>query len=314
MKRSHWYRGFQGVSRLGQRHWIPWLLGIVATLAVLLVWQQLSVREQQHTVQLVQQQVVAIESEFKQELNYRVKTIERMANRWRIRGGITQAFSEADAAALMKDFHEYREIEWVDPSFHVRWVVPSIENQKVKNQDLNQHKVQQAAVRLAQTRRQPVLSRPVSLVQGGQGILAVIPLFVRDRFDGFIVGVFPIPTLFDIILRVPEGYQIRIYQDNKLIYGRNSVNESSLLKQTVSIAGYDANWKLEILANPALIMGARSLVPEIVLFGGLVGAWTLALIVYLAQQSELNADRTKKSNQQFLAEIFQRQQVEKTLR
>ncbi|MFB2919824.1 hypothetical protein [Aerosakkonema funiforme] len=109
-------------------------------------------------------------------------------------------------------------------------------------------------------------------------------MFVRDRFDRFIVSVFPIPTLFDIILGSPEGDRIGTYQDNKLIYGVSAGNETSLLKETVSIAAYGAKWKLEIIANSALIMGARSLLPDIVLFGA--QNFEFLRIVQLAELSQ----------------------------
>ncbi|XWK90186.1 MAG: PAS domain S-box protein [Phormidium sp.] len=318
MKRSYWYKYFQWLRRQTLRYWLPLLLGIVATLAVFGLWQQLLTQEQQHIEQLVQQEVTAIESEFKEELTERVLALQRMAKRWQTSSGTNKAFWEADAAALEKDFGEYQAIELIVPSSNIHWIVASPrEKPKTQNLNLNQNAIKQAALKLAQTRRQPVLLRYSLQIPGSketQDILAVIPLFTADRPDGFIIGVFPIPALLDSSLRVSKGYQVKVYENNELIYIQGSQIQSPLLKKTITISAYSLDWKLEIIPNPASIAREPFLLPKIVLISGLIAAWTLALTVFLAQQSEKQIQKTKKINQQLQIEIIERRQVEETLR
>ncbi|HEY9301313.1 MAG TPA: hypothetical protein VIQ31_34115, partial [Phormidium sp.] len=89
MKRLQWYKLFQLIRKPSLRRWIPLLLGIVVTIAVLGVWQQLLAQEQQQIEQLLQQEVTAIEAEFNEELAERVSALKRMANRWQKRNDIT---------------------------------------------------------------------------------------------------------------------------------------------------------------------------------------------------------------------------------
>lgn len=318
MKRSYWYKYFQWLRRQTLRYWLPLLLGIVATLAVFGLWQQLLTQEQQHIEQLVQQEVTAIESEFKEELTERVLALQRMAKRWQTSSGTNKAFWEADAAALVKDFGEYQAIELIVPSSNILWIVASLrEKPKTQNLNLNQNAIKQAALKLAQTRRQPVLLRYSLQIPGSketQDILAVIPLFTADRPDGFIIGVFPIPALLDSSLRVSKGYQVKVYDNNELIYIQGSQIQSPLLKKTITISAYSLDWELEIIPNPVSIARQPFLLPKIVLISGLIAAWTLALTVFLAQESEKQIQKTKKINQQLQIEIIDRQQIEETLR
>lgn len=324
MKRSYWYKYFQWLRRQTLHHWLPLLLGIVATLAVFGLWQQLLIQEQQHIEQLVQQEATAIESEFKEELTERVLALQRMAKRWQTGSRTTKAFWEADAAALVKDFDEYQAIranahagaiELIVPSSNIYWMVASPrEKPKTQNLNLNQNAVRQAALKLAQTRRQPILSRHILNSEGNQEFLAVIPLFTADRLDGFILAVFPIPALLDTTLRVAKGYQLKVYENQELIYSQGSQIKSPFFKKIIPITVYNLNWKLEILTNPALIDTKHFLLPNIVLFSGLIAAWTLALTVFLAQKSEKQIQKTKKINQRLQIEIIERRQVEETWR
>lgn len=315
--RSHSDNLFQLFRKQSLRYWIPLLLGVVVTLAVLGLGQQLFRHEQQHIEQLIQQEVTTIQSEFNQELTERVSALQRMANRWQRGNDITQAFWEADAAALVKDFDEYQAIELIVPSSNIHWIVPNSKKQQIQNLNFNQNALRQAALQLAQTRRQPVLSRPILQSQESKEskeILVIVPLFTADRSDGFMIGIFPVTPLFNRVLRVSNGYQVKVYANNELIYTHGSQLQSKFAKRIITITAYGVNWQLEVLASLELITPEAFRFPIIVLISGLIGAWSLALTVYLAQRSQHHIQQVKKINQQLQAEIFERRQIEENLR
>lgn len=313
MKQLHRYHKFQWIRHRYQYYWLPLLLGLVMTIAAVGLWQQLLIEEQLHVEQLVQYEADSIKSEFDQELQTRIATLTRMANRWQTSNGTPQAAWEADATALIGDFAAYQSIQWVDSSFRVRWVVPRDNNQSLQNLDLNQDAAQFSALTLAKTSRQPVLSSPMVLEQGVKGMLAVVPLFVQDRFDGFIVGVFQVPDLFDSFLHISEDYLVQIYDGRELIYGQPSPVRSPLHHAEV-VSAYSVNWSLVVSPNLTLLEAHGSHLPTIVLWAGMISSWTLALTVYLGQRSKQYARRTRQINQQIQEEIIHRQQVETELR
>jgi PAS domain S-box-containing protein len=300
---------------------MPLLLGVVATISVLGLWQQLQVQEQLHIQQLVQQEANALELELDKELSNRILALQHMANRWRASQGTPRALWEADVADYIHHSYGFQAIEWVDSSFHVRWVVPIQGNEMVHNLNLGQESRRQITLRVARDLRQTVLTKTISLVQGGKGFLACVPLFVEmdqgapetERFDGFIVGVFRFQALFDNILKVSSRYRVQIYDQSGLIYSQGETSPSALSKMGM-VRVYGADWKVQVFPTAALIAEGRSLLPTFILWGGLAGAWTLSLALYLAQRSALHARQARKINQQLRDEIIHRQQVESNSR
>jgi len=90
------------IISLGQtplKRLLPLLLGVVASLAVLFTWQQLTINGQIHIEQLIQQEANAIQSQLSEGLSIRMLTLRQMANRWEANGGTPKALWEADAEA-----------------------------------------------------------------------------------------------------------------------------------------------------------------------------------------------------------------------
>lgn len=322
MGQRHGSRWIQYLRKFCQFHWLPVLLGITATIGVLGLWRQLLAQEHLHIQQLVQQEAEAIGSELGRELSRRILSLERIANRWRVSGGTPQALWEADAVDYVKRSYGYQAIEWVDPSFRVRWVVPLQGNEAAQNLDMHQNHRHQVTLSVAKALRQTLSTRTVPLAQGGKGFLVCVPLFVNyppqqrqvERFDGFIVGVFRFETFFDSILKASPRYQVQIFGQDGLIYRQRAQPLLSSKPQTIVVQTYGVGWRVQVSPTSVLIDEGRSPLPAVVLWGGLAAAWILALIVYLGQRSAHQAEQAKQINQQLQAEITYRRQVEARLR
>lgn len=321
MRHRYRYRGFRWLKGRLQCNWMPLVLGIIMTIAVFGLWQQLLVREQFHIQQLVQQEAIAIESKLNRELSTRILTLERMASRWQVSGGTPKVLWENDAANDIAHFYGYQAIEWVDPSFHVRWVVPLKGNEAAQNLDLSQEPRRRITLNIARDLHQTILTRTVSLAQGGKGFLAVVPLYVNDdssrphaeRFDGFIIGVFRFQALFDSILETIPQYQVQIFDGNGLIYGQGTPL-STAQSETRVVQAYGADWQVQVFPTPAWLSKERSSLPNLVLSSGLLSSWALALVVHLGQRAERFIRQARKINQQLQAEIAEREQIEVSLR
>lgn len=296
------------------------MLGLFASIAVLGLWHQLRVEEQLHIQKLVRREAEALEVELNRELSTRILALERMANRWQAAGGTAETLWRADATNSVKSFG-YQAIEWVDPSFQVRWVVPRQGNEVAQNLDLSREPRRQLTLSIARDLNQTLLSRTLSLAQGGKGFFAAVPLYLKvegngtvsDRFDGFLIGVFRIQTLFDSILPVSPRYRVQIYDRGQLIYSQGKPS-TAMQPQMGVVQSYGADWQIQVFPTPQLLGEERSLLPAVVLGGGLTGAWVLALLVYLGQRSARQTQRVREINQHLQVEIAQRQQIEIELR
>jgi PAS domain S-box-containing protein len=289
---------------------LPLLLGVLASVVVFFLWQKLTIKEELHINQLIQQKADAIHLQLNQELTTRIQGLQRITNRWQASGGTPQELWEADVTAYIDNFSGYQAIEWVDSNFIVRWVIPVEGNEAVQNQDLSQERRRQITLRLARDLKQVILTPNISLAQGGQGFLATVPIFVGDEFDGFIVGVFRFKTLFDSVLRVPSGYKVAIYERGELIYRQPGLPTESSYRKTVFVRAYGADWRVEVFPTPEFISKTKSFLPSLVVLGCFILIWLFVLVVHLAQVRDHQVKQQKKVNRQLKWEIYQRQQAE----
>ncbi|GAB1539210.1 hypothetical protein NUACC21_18750 [Scytonema sp. NUACC21] len=222
MSQQHKCHRLKLMKLFSTRNLLPILVGICVSIAVVFLYQRLLVQECATIEKLVQQQAIAFETKLSAELDTRILALERLGRRWQVRGGTPQKEWEADATAYVKDYKGYRALEWVDPSLQVRWIVPLAGNETVQNLDLTKEPRRRVALEASRKKRQTTFTRTINLVQGGEGFLAYVPLFVDNKFDGFIVGVFQVQSLLDAILQVPQGYKLRVFDSDELIYSQNS--------------------------------------------------------------------------------------------
>lgn len=309
---SHLHRWLQSIKRRFKYCWLALFIGAIATLAVLLIWHKLYIREQRHFAQLVQQQANSIQSILNRELSSHIVSLNRIAKRWELSNGTSREFWEADVSNYLDDTHGYQAILWVDPSFIVRWIVPLEGNEQVQDMDWTQEPRRRISLRVARDLNQIILSKHISLVQGGEGFLVIIPLFVNERHDGFIVGVFEFTSFFDGILPISPLYTIQIYDRGDLVYSNGDFSESPFQKTSI-VRAYGADWTVQISPQPAWIEEEKSPLPTLVLSAGLIIVGTMALTVYLGQYAWRYAGKTQKINQQLQNEIIHRQQIEAIL-
>ena len=308
----------------GQCGWFPIVIGMISTIAVFGVWQQLLTQENLHIHALVRQEATALRDEINRSLASRISTLERMADRWEASGGTPKHLWQKDATNYIKQDYGYQAITWVDPSLRVRWVVPESGNEAAINLDASQDPQRKITMVIAKDLRQTLLTRTLTLAQGGQGFVAFVPLFVpaqsiyqpssqSDRFDGFLAGVFRFQMLFDSILPQSSRYKVKIYDRNGLIYSQGNEPKTHLT-EVVTIQAYSIDWELHIFPSAELLSQGRSLLPTIVLWGGFVGAWLLAWVTHSVQRAHQFAHRVKRMNQQLQSEIKQRHAIEISLR
>ncbi|SKB15537.1 putative Histidine kinase [Planktothrix sp. PCC 11201] len=298
---------------LSQTPWkrlLPLLLGGLATVGIFFLVARLYLNQKFQVQQLINTEANSIELQISKELTTRILTLQQMANRWQVSGGTSKELWEADAKAYINNFSGYQRIEWVDPKFIVSWVVSRDKNNIIDNINLNQEPRRQITLKVARDLNQIILTHRISLVQGGQGFLANVPLFINSRFDGFIIGVFEFQTLFESILRESPDYKVAIYDRTELIYAQPGLPPPTGLEKTVVVKAYGADWQVVVFPTSALIKKATTPLPIVVLIGGLFLVWLSVLVIYLVQISRRQIHQLQQINHQLQREIHQRQQVE----
>ncbi|MBD2296088.1 PAS domain S-box protein [Anabaena sphaerica FACHB-251] len=302
------------VKLLSRQKFLPLLVGTLSLVIVTMIWHRLLKEEQNHIQQLIQQQGTTIKTELTNELDTRIIALQRMGQRWENSGGTPYQQWSADATNYIEDFKGYQAIQWVDPSYQVRWIVPKSENESARNLDLSQETKRQIALKAAKNNRKITFINTVNLVQSGRVFAAYIPLFVNNKFDGFILGVFQTQSLLDSVLKTPNGYQMRIFDGQKFIYSHGGQMIKSPWQQTVKIDSYNLKWQIIISPTPELLRELRTPLPTVVLVAGIFWTGTLTLLTYFVQAILVNQQHIAAINQELTQTISQHKQTEINLR
>ncbi|MFB2918754.1 response regulator [Aerosakkonema funiforme] len=287
------------------------------TIATIFIWQSIIAQQNEQIEHLIQVESKFLQTEITQQVETRLKALERMKERWQMRGGTPRAEWESDAKFYINDFGGYQAIEWVDTSFRVRWIVPLAGNEAAQNLDLSVDMRRRVALENALKNRKTTVTKIVNLVQGGKGFLAYVPIFKGQKNDGFILGVFRVNSLMQKVLTEHhlDGYAIAIFDDKEQIYSYNpnQINLNNKWSQKTEI-GFDNNkLHMQIWSAPTLLEKVRTPLPTVVLIGGLLTAWTLAVAIYFAQTAKLRTREVEITNRKLQQEITDREKTEEKL-
>lgn len=281
--------------------WLPIAVVIGTAMITLFLWHALNLREHAQIKQVVELEAEAIKNELGAHMQDQIYALIRMGNRWEVRNRTPRDEWESDAGLYVKHHSSFQAIEWVDASFHVRWIIPLEGNEQAQDLDLAFEERRRVALEAARDRHEITVTRSIDLVQGGKGFLVYVPLFLGDDFDGFILGVFRIQKLTDLVLSddIFLMYSIAIFDGNEEIYGHYDTN-SELGKgwtQETEIDFYGVRWRVQVWPKPELLAEMQSVLPEITLVVGSFLALLLGLTVYLGQTAFLRATELESTNQ-----------------
>ncbi|MBD3560065.1 PAS domain S-box protein, partial [Planktothrix sp. FACHB-1355] len=287
------------------------------TIATIFIWQSIIAQQNEQIEQSIQVESKFLQTEITQQVETRIKALERMKERWQMRGETPRNEWESDAKFYINDFGGYQAIEWVDTSFRVRWIVPLAGNEAAQNLDLSVDTRRRVALQNALKNRKTTVTKIVNLVQEGKGFLVYVPIFKGQKNEGFILGVFRVDSLMQKVLTEHhlDGYAIAIFDGKEQIYSYNPnyINLNNKSSQKIDIAFNNNKLHMQIWLAPTLLEKVRNPLPTVVLIGGLLTAWTLAVAIYFAQTAKLRTRQVEITNRKLQQEITEREKTEEKL-
>ncbi|MFN7146787.1 MAG: ATP-binding protein, partial [Myxococcota bacterium] len=218
-----------------------------------------------------------------------LRALERMGDRWHQAEGTPRDLWADDAGHYVADYGGFRAIEWIDADGVVRWVVPT-GHEEVVGDDVDDDPVRGVAMREAWRRGRAAVSPPVPLRSGGTGVVVYVPLHTRDRFDGWIAGVFHIQELVAATMGSLEDYRVTLAMGDEVLYA--DPGEATDICSVRVLGVFYLGWRVEVCAGPTLEEALRGQVPELTLAVGL--AFT-ALTAGLLLAVQMAADRETRS-------------------
>ena len=285
----------------------PFLTGVGVFAAILLVWQAFIHNEHVLIHKNIDTELSALALTIADRLNNDVLSLRRMGKRWEAQGGTPQAQWQADAENYYSDQKRYHAIEWVDASLTIRWVVPP---NKGTSESLNRVVPEKgrSILEKALNQNEVTFTPTFDLAQGEKGFAAYIPLFVEERFDGFICGVFSLNKLFEMLLppEEREHFAISVLEANEVVFEHlpSAFSHQTLWwhEQTLSLYGH--TWKIKLAHNNELLTARRSNLSPMVLLLGILLALAATLMLFFFQNSKFQQRQLAQQHQELQA-IFQ---------
>ncbi|WP_339913642.1 CHASE domain-containing protein [uncultured Brevundimonas sp.] len=231
----------------------------------------------------------------------RLLALKRMGQRWETVGGTPEDEWRDDAHNFIEQSPGLRAVQWVDASYHVRWIQPLSGNESAVGLDILAASDQVDALNRAASRNVFTISAPTDLVQGYRGIIAYSPIRKNGRFAGFLGGVFSSNQFFDGVLRpeVVENFAVTVAEGDHVFF--SSMPEHGTLQDDLktvrNIRVADTTWHLTVTPTDAVIDGHSSSLPTLLLIAGLMIAALLALTMRSILLSKVKSAYLLESNQ-----------------
>ena len=284
-------------------------LGVTATLVF---WQASERGLREATDRTIERVTIEVKNEIAARIEAHNRALERLALRWIHQQGTPNDLWEMDVQGYLEDFPGHQAIEWVDSDFRVRWIVPLKGNEAAQGLDLGFEPRRRRAMERARDKRSTTMTRPIDLVQGGRGMLTYVPLYSEDKFDGFMLGVYRIESLFGHVLssdRIARGYGIEVSIDGETVFERPTSAAQHGRKWTrgSALTLYSVPFELSVWPSDATLVRMRSELPWLVLFSGLAVTALITGISHLGRIVWARSLQLERTNREIREHSAQRE-------
>ncbi|MCB1755791.1 MAG: PAS domain S-box protein [Gammaproteobacteria bacterium] len=268
----------------GRALWIGLGVGVVVAIVILLLWLTLKRQEHEHVQKVAEVTARGVQALIVQDLHNRIASLGGLAQRWQHIGRPSQADWQADVGNIYAAQPGYQAIEWVDAAFRVRWIVPLQGNEAAADLDLRRFKETREAAVAARDGGKIVVTKPLRLVQGGEGIVAFVPLYRGETFDGFFIGVFRLRAWLSAVLNsvLVEEYAISLAMDGETVYAQDEskLEASSPWVGRGSFSLFERNWSIEVTPSRDFLRLVHTRFSTVALVSGLLLSCLTTLAVY----------------------------------
>ncbi len=275
-----------------KKYWIPILIGIAGIMLSVTAWFFIN----QHQCTLLKNSIAnetyGMANLIVQNMESRINALDRMAHRWEASGGTPKAQWLLDARNQYLNQPGYQAIEWVDSTFHIRWIVPFEGNEQAQDLNLRKHKSTHLD---GKSKLRVTMTPPIDLVQGGKGFVVYHPVTINGEFHGFISGVFRFQKWLENIVteQISNRFSVHIIYNNTYLADvskENTEYDSEYAKS--NILNYEAaEGKLVLTPSKQYVNNELGAIAYLTLVLGVC----LSLLLAFSTFSSMLANATKRS-------------------
>ncbi|HEU0117891.1 MAG TPA: diguanylate cyclase, partial [Alphaproteobacteria bacterium] len=176
-----------------------------------------------------------------------------------------------------------------DGNSYLQWAIPADGTEQLHGIKLNTEGTRADTVQRAMATHAPQVTKAVDLAQGGKGFLYMSPLFLKNRFDGFIVAAFSLRVIYDKMLLRDKGgpFYLTVREGDDLVYSNTPDNyvQPERWSKSATFQNKDNIWTITVAPQPELLAKKNSPLPNLVLITGLLTSFFATVSVLFALRS-----------------------------
>jgi PAS domain S-box-containing protein len=218
--------------------------------------------------------------------------LARLAQRWDVYGGMTQAQFAREARMFLLDRPVVQGLVFAGPDFVARWHVARRASSSLAGTNLLVDPQRQAVFQAAAAAGAPRLTPAMRLHSGGSGVVYVMPVFSGGALRGHVTASMELQDL----VKVSAGGMLRDYgvavrdAGGALLAGEDSDTASGaagLARQT-TLDALGQRWTVSVWPRPAFLSRLRSGVADLMFLAGLLGVAAVAAAFAQARRSAIS--------------------------
>jgi signal transduction histidine kinase/sensor domain CHASE-containing protein len=214
------------------------------------LWHTIEATERQKRNQATEISANQLKNGIEAFVNEKIAILMQVRNFWLHSRSISHEEFLGFCRNIISQIPGFQAIEFGDTNHRVVWVEPFLSNEPAENFSMAAEPIRFRTLQRAVQKKTVAVTPVLDLAQRDKGFVVIVPIFRSGRYEGAVVGVFRIETLFslnfDSVLR--RQYNIAVFDGESLIYGDEPPGDKDwkesphYVKEIVSVR--DQNWNL----------------------------------------------------------------------
>jgi len=229
-----------------------------------------------------------------------VIALRRMAQRWEAEGGTPPVRWRADARHYVNDNAALTTVMWIDEDYVVRLTEPHGGNETIGGPHTAETEEQKELLEDAAIPESLTLTHPLQTTQGSRAIIAYVPIYLGDDFNGFIAGIYDLDVYLNGILlgELHTTYNIEIRDNGALVYEHIvDTSQKERYGQQGSVELFHQIWDVSAWPAENTYDDDLFLLPGLLLLGGVIISLLVGITVYFALLGAYKRKQLEESEQ-----------------
>src|SRR5437867_4151289 len=242
------------------------LLGVLA--GSLALWDPLEIDERTHVQRITSHAVESVRAVIAADIDSRLRAEARLAELWATEETPSIAAWEPSARMLLDDYPSDFFLQFIDANYEERAFFGRQGTNPRSNLSADP-RIQSVLDSFTLAARDPVLSRPIHLADGGTAIAVVAPVFRGSVLTGFAIALVDVERALSETLAALGyiGYSVSVEENSEIIYRtpRAAREYDETWAQSADLELPGLRWNIRVWPDPETLSAIRSPLPELAL-------------------------------------------------